>query len=842
MFEKLFQHLRPMLNFTKEHAGIVIAVSFFLSIISLALARQLSIDSDFSKLIPESYPSVQALEKLQEQVGSSSEVALVIESNSFETNKKFAEHLIPKAMSLKNRIDGDFYFNRVEYRKEISFLENNALYFATDEELNTLKEFLDHKIEEARLEVNPFYFDIDVDDRESETPSDSLGQILEDTYNDLIGKEYPISPDSLTMALKFFPAGSQTDIQYIEDLYSDLQLLANSVTEEVGGADIKITLAGRLIRTLIEIKSIYNDVQNSFLAGVFMLLLLVTGYFFYKNYMARTGGKWSSGVLISEIMRIPVTALIMTVPLAFSLCWTFGVTWLLFDTLNIMTSTLGLLLFGMGVDFGIHFYARYVEERGEGQTVLDAIDITFMTTGLAITAVGVTTSAAFFILMLADFKGFSEFGFIAGLGILFAIIAMIFVMAALIILLERYGILKTASKSVPKKDQSNETFAPHTSFKTSLASAVVLVAGILTFLAVWYSGQISFEYDFAELEPRYESYSALQAEARKVYSDRQTRNAAYVIADTPDDAVQVRSILNDRIATDTLSPTIRAVETLQDRYPFTESEKQQKLDFIEEIRNQLNDPFIRNDTSGQLEQLRKAASTESPIQMNQIPDFLLDPFTANDGTVGNLVIIYPSVGLADGRNSMDFADDLSEIQIPNGHVYTAASTSIVASDMLRLMLDEAPVMIALTLTFIIFIKLVIFHSFKWTVLALIPLVISFLWLFGLMEIATWKINFYNIVVLPTILGIGDDSGIHMIHRYLEEGKGSISKVVRSTGEHITISALTTMLGFAGLLFSSHPGMRSIGELAVAGIGLMLFNSLILLPALLYLIERWSNAD
>lgn len=813
---------------------------FILAIIGLALARQLRIDSDFSKLIPESYPSVQALEKLKEQVGTINEVALVIESNSFETNKEFAERLIPRAMSLRNRMDGELYFNRVEYRKETSFLENNALYFATDEELTTLEEFLDDKIEEARLEANPFYFDLDLDEENSESSTDSLGQVLEDTYNDLIGEEFPISPDSLTMALKFFPAGSQTDIQYIEELYSDLQLLADSLALAMDAPEIKVTLAGRLIRTLIELEHIYNDVQNSFAAGVIMLLLMVTTYFFYKNYMVRTSGGWSSGVFLSEIMRIPVTALIMSVPLTFSLCWTFGVTWLLLDTLNIMTSTLFLLLFGMGIDFGIHFYARYIEERGEGHTVLDAIDTTFMTTGLAITAVGITTSAAFFILMLADFKGFSEFGFIAGLGILFAIITMIFVMPAFIILLERYGVLKTASKNVQIKSQSNEVASPQSSVKTVLATAILLISGGLTFLSIWYSGRISFEYDFGNLEPHYETYSALQREARKVYSDRQTRNAAYVIADTPNDAVQVRAVLSDRIDTDTLSPTIRSVETLQDRFPFTEAEEQQKLRRIAGIRQQLDDSFIRTDTSDQLEMLRKAASTETPVQLQQVPGFLLDPFTANDGTVGNLVIIYPSVGLSDGRNSMDFADDLTEISIQNGQVYTAASTSIVASDMLRLMLDEAPVMIALTLTFIIFIKLVIFQSFKWMGLALLPLVISFLWLFGLMEIAAWKINFYNIVVFPTILGIGDDSGIHMIHRYIEEGKGSIYKVVRSTGEHITVSALTTMLGFAGLLFSSHPGMRSIGELAVAGIGLMLFNSLVLLPALLYFMEKWKR--
>lgn len=828
----------PALSFTKKHPGLVMVLGLILAIIGLALARQLRIDSDFSKLIPESYPSVQALEKLKEQVGTINEVAVVIESSSFETNKEFAERLIPEAMRLRNRIDGELYFNSVEYRKEISFLENNALYFATDEELKTLEQFLDDKIEEARLEANPFYFDLDGED--SENSADSLGRVLEDTYNDLIGEEYPISPDSLTMALRFHPAGSQTNIQYIEELYSDLQSLTDSLVAATGSTEIKITLAGRLIRTLIEIQSIYKDVQNSFVAGIIMLLFMVTAYFFYKNYMARTGGQWSFGVFLSEIMRIPITALIMSVPLAFSLCWTFGITWVLFDTLNIMTSTLFLLLFGMGIDFGIHFYARYIEERGKGHAVSNAIDTTFTTTGQAITAVGITTSAAFFILMLADFKGFSEFGFIAGLGLLFAIISMIFVMPAFIILLERQNILKTSANLIEKKSQKSEGTSHHISGKTFLATAVLLISGGLTFLSVWYSGRISFEYDFGNLEPRYETYNNLQHEVRKVYSDRQTRNAAYVITDNPDEAVQVRAVLSERIENDTLSPTIRSVETLQDRFPYTQIEEQQKLERIARIRKQLNDPFIRSDTTEQLEMLRKAASVETPVQLHQVPDFLLDPFTANDGTVGNLVIIYPSVGLADGRNSMDFADDLSEIQIPNGQVFTAASTSIVASDMLRLMLDEAPVMIALTLTFIIVIKLVIFQSFKWMGLALLPLVVSFLWLFGLMEIAAWKINFYNIVVLPTILGIGDDSGIHMIHRYIEEGKGSIYKVVRSTGEHITVSALTTMLGFAGLLFSSHPGMRSIGELAVAGIGLMLFNSLVLLPALLYLIEQMKK--
>jgi predicted RND superfamily exporter protein len=62
-------------------------------------------------------------------------------------------------------------------------------------------------------------------------------------------------------------------------------------------------------------------------------------------------------------------------------------------------------------------------------------------------------------------------------------------------------------------------------------------------------------------------------------------------------------------------------------------------------------------------------------------------------------------------------------------------------------------------------------------------------------------------------------------------------VLRSTGEHVTMGSVTTMIGFAGLLLSFHPGLHSIGELAVAGIGATLLSALIFLPALLQWLEK-----
>lgn len=837
MLERFFRFLVPAIRLCIYRPVTVLTAGVLLAVAGALLASNLRIDNDFSKLVPGNYPSVQALERLREQVGAVNEAAVVIHSPSFDLNRQFAEKLIPEVMAMTRPGDGSPFFTRYDYQKETEFLEQNALWFATDEELRLIETFLDEEISLARLRANPFYFELDDD----AAVADSLGNELQQAYDELIGSEYPVSADSLTMAIRFYPAGPQTDVQYIRELYDELELVVAETASEFRQADLTWVLAGRLLRTQIEIDSIYKDVRDSFAAGTVMLLLLVMGYFFYKNYTMRSGGIASGKIFFSELARLPLTGLIMALPLAISLCWTFGVTWYFFETLNIMTSTLVLLLFGMGIDFGIHFYARYTEERGEGASVSEAIETTFMTTGQAITAVGITTSAAFFILMLADFKGFSEFGAIAGTGILFSIFSMIFILPALIVTLESSGLLQTRLPTdFIHTNGKHRRPRNRSAVKTMALLAVIICLGA-TVLSGWFSRNISFEYEFGKLEPVYEEYVRVADEARKVYSDRKTRNAAYVVTDSPEDATGVRDELLKRMQSDTLSSTILAVETLQDRYPFTEIEQQQKLDRIRQIRTKIADPFLQYSGSAQLEILEKAASTDEPIPVDRIPGFLIDPFTAKDGTVGNLVIVYPSVPLSDGRNSMNFADDLSGIQTENGRTYYAASTSIVAADMLRLMLREAPWMIALTLSFIILIKLVIFRSVKWMLLALLPLAASFLWLFGWMELAGWKLNFYNIVVLPTILGIGDDSGIHIVHRYLEEGRGSIGKVLRSTGEHITVSSLTTMLGFAGLLFSTHPGMRSIGEIAVAGIALMLLASLVLLPALLWLMENLISA-
>ena len=129
-------------------------------------------------------------------------------------------------------------------------------------------------------------------------------------------------------------------------------------------------------------------------------------------------------------------------------------------------------------------------------------------------------------------------------------------------------------------------------------------------------------------------------------------------------------------------------------------------------------------------------------------------------------------------------------------------------------------------------------------LIIFPLVCGTVWMCGSLYLQDVKLNFYNIVALPTIIGMGIDNGVHLYHRYREEGPGSMPLVLRSTGGAMLISMLTTMIGFFGLMTATHPGLNAIGRLAMIGLLTCFVTAVLVLPAILEVLEgkRWRREN
>ena len=820
----VFERLRVVPRWIVAHPFLVVALALALSGVSAWKATSLKIDTNLVTLLPPEYTSVQAITRLQETVGAETTVDVAIYSPSFADNLAFAEDFVPAMMDLADE-QGDRYFTRVDFKRDIRFISENALYFATFDELDRLEAFLRGQAQQVRSATDPLRVDLFGGRDSSQVARQREGDQLRADLAQLALNEYLVSPDSTTLVVRFYPTGSQTDIGFVEQLYVDIdRQIAESAPAEYND-QMEVTAAGRLLRQTIEIRSITNDVRNSFGAGVLSVILAVVLYFLYKSIQARTGGRLVWRVVFSELLRTPVTAILLTLPLIMSLSWAGGVAAVTFGTLNLMTSTLGLVLFGLGIDYGIHFYARYAEERGEGKNVADAVEETFVSTGQGIAVSALTTASALFVLQLADFRGFSEFGLIGGLGILFAVVSMLTVLPALLSIAERTGAVDLRLRGEASVHESETRFP--------FSRTIVVGCLVLTAVCVAAIPSVDFEYDFSKLDPEYDEYFRRAEALEPVFGQSDRRNPAYILLDSPAEVRQVSEAVKQLAEEDSL---ILAVESLQERFPVDEATSSAKLERLAEIRTVLTDPFLIADTTGQVARLRQAASATAPIPLDSVPQFITRPFTTKTGEVGNFVIVFPRGNMADGRRSIRFAELIGQVSTPDGNQFYAASTQLVAADMLRLMQEESPLMIGVTFLLVFVLVFVSFRSARWTIVAVVPLMVGLSWMMGLMVLFGVSLTFYNLVVLPTVLGIGNDGGVHLTHRYREEGRGTIRPVLRSTGEHVTMGALTNLIGFGGLLLSSHPGLRSIGVLAVVGISATLAATLVFYPALLQVVE------
>src|SRR5690606_24244993 len=110
----------------------------------------LSVDTDFANLLPEEYPSVQAIRRLQQEVGAESTVDVVVGSDSLEAAQAFIEALIPRALALRWPQTGEPYLGGVDYRNDLSFVERYAIYFATPSELDSLEALIRSQAGRAR--------------------------------------------------------------------------------------------------------------------------------------------------------------------------------------------------------------------------------------------------------------------------------------------------------------------------------------------------------------------------------------------------------------------------------------------------------------------------------------------------------------------------------------------------------------------------------------------------------------------------------------------------------------------------------------------------------------------
>jgi len=137
--------------------------------------------------------------------------------------------------------------------------------------------------------------------------------------------------------------------------------------------------------------------------------------------------------------------------------------------------------------------------------------------------------------------------------------------------------------------------------------------------------------------------------------------------------------------------------------------------------------------------------------------------------------------------------------------------------------------IAWMTSLLVFIALLLSYGrIELALITFIPMVISWVWILGIMGLFGIKFNIVNIILSTFIFGLGDDYSIFTMDGLLQEYKTG-GKHVSSFKSSIFLSAITTILGLGVLIFAQHPSLRSIALIAIIGIGCVVITSQVLIP-------------
>jgi len=569
--------------------------------------------------------------------------------------------------------------------------------------------------------------------------------------------------------------------------------------------------------------------------------------------------------------------LMVLASLLIGIAWTMGFLTLTVGHLTVLTVAFTSILIGLGIDFGFHLLTRYEEERAGGRELAEALDVSLGQTLPSLLATAMTTALAFFAVMLADFQGIRELGWISGGGLLLTFLATTLCLPALLALTER-GARRARPRRPGLSPVLSEAVNRHRG-KVLVGALVLSVLCLPTFRTV------SFDYNLLNLQSA--STESVVWEKKLLEAARESSWFGMTVASNEEElrlkerqfeslpvVSKVRSILDIRPEIEeqrkriSLIGNIRdiieelSLEELQEPRALDVAELRRVLDKIkftlrsrteksegaldEEIRAARKELLSLIDTVqslpeedvarrlGEFQQplfkdLEEKFGTlrsnldPSPITAADIPAAIHGRFVSGQGRC--LMYIYSAKDIWQRENMLEFVRELRSVD-PD-----TTGAPVIGAESIGLMTKGYFEGGAYAFAAIILVVLVTFRKLTDAILCLAPVLLASIWTLGLMWLFGLRFNLANLVVIPLIIGIAVDGGIHLVHRVREEGSAQ-DLLTTSTSRAVLLSFLSTMIGFGCLMVADHYGIFSLGLLLTVAVGSALVVALTALPAIL----------
>ena len=514
---------------------------------------------------------------------------------------------------------------------------------------------------------------------------------------------------------------------------------------------------------------------------------------------------------------------------------------------NTLSLIFVVMFFGLGVDFGVHFVLRATEDSDNHGAVSAARDL-----GSALLLCMLTSAIAFLSFLPTAYAGLGQLGVISAGSL---VIAFLLTMTLIPALLAIFG---TPVLALGKQRSGWNFVLP--------PRLVLIVAALLTLVAGYMAKDAHFDYSVLAMRNTHtEGMSTLlelqrakvateysinviapnEAAARRLKA-RLLKLPQVGSVDLPTDMIpkhqaQKRQMMAGALDlyNDISSVTPghsgkalgQAIQRLISMKPHLPATQQKLIEAVvprlqalesDPARLRQTDAALHRAIRSELDRLRHLLSAQ-PFAFSDLPKSIRERMETARGEM--LIKVQPAAPLTSRARTQAFITAVQKVA-PN-----IAGRAVVEWGVGNVVVQAFEFAGKFTLAVIFILLLVYFRNIRLPIMVLTPILLASIFTLALTRISALTLNMANVLVIPLIIGLGVDAGIHVVHRFVQAG--SIEEIYRSsTSRAVLISALTTIGTFFSLSFSPHKGAASVGMLLTIAISLMLICTFIVLPALL----------
>ncbi len=613
----------------------------------------------------------------------------------------------------------------------------------------------------------------------------------------------------------------------------------------------------------------------------------IGGAYAMSQHMTRLIGRGVLlGAVVSFLMIVSVFVLayrrpgaffFIGVPLAVPVAWTLALSQVPLHLYGYggRASVIGLafcaVLLGLGVDYAIHIYNRYVSERAEGADPEKAAGVSLGATGEGIVIGAMTTVVAFSGMTLTDFRGFKEFGAMAALGVFLTMVALLVCMPAALTLLSRRRNERARKPLSFGLERALRLVRARPGLITILGLLLLVLSVVAMFLDPAQMG-VNFESDIGKMGPprHLDTVGELNKRIARNFNVDYKQISAIVRGT---DAGGVMERTARLIESARGSKHVRSARGLTDLVPSPSRQRKSLAGARGKLLPNLKDLSARMASAARAaglnpkglersEHYRRFVKTLESMAGRIESGQLLDVEKLPDPTVAELAGLmfrapeesggeyrtHTMISLKQyqGMESADYQALAVELGVDDRAVHMTSYVLIIY-ELKDSVQGDLALCTGIVAGIVLIMLLVALRRPVFVLLALSPVVMGAAFMLVVMKVASkilgasgsgvaLDLNYINVLVFPVLIGIGVDNAVHLIIRARQDNL-DVTGAVTETGRALVLCSLTTMLGFLSLTTCPHWGIRSLGIVVAIGMGFVMLVSVLFVPAVMELLRR-----